>query len=482
MTKSKFYTQISLFVNVVVLLIFILGMPNIYEAQSNIFNITYSILIFACVIIYLISSTQLYKNSVKYDLFFLIGFCIVHFQTPIIFSLGFTNLYTDFVILNKNLMNYLTWFSGVSILFWMIGSQLVSFYLFSRKLKPQMREIKQVIIRQPIADFFLILVFFGFLIIAGKPLLSGVYDGGQSWGSNATYFYMLLRAFLIVRIFYFFYKNNGVSSIKVLFFSFLKEKTLFFITVSYILLFFIGGQRSSILELLILIVCGFSVYIKKIPFLVVFIGLIIGGFIFTLLGMGRTADSMELKGSIISRGLENFENKKESISFPTDELSGSNKITYIAFEYFPTQIDYLYGKTMLVDILGVIPFSGKLLLGDSRALDSTSTLLFTYLDQGTHSSYGAGSEVLADVYINWGIIGTFIVFFIFGGFISFLQFKFHVTKEFYWSLIAAAIIISALFINRAQLLSPLKDVFYTLIFVKLFFKEINLKKITRKNI
>lgn len=475
MKKSKLYTQISLFVNVVVLVIFIFGMPNIHEAQSNMFNITYSIFIFACVIIYLISSTKLYRNSVKYDLFFLLGFCIVHFQIPVIFSLGFTNLYTDFVILNKNLMNYLTWFSGVSILFWMIGSQLVSFYLFGRKIKPQIKEIKKIIIRQPIADIFLIIVFLGFVIVAGKPLLSGVYDGGQSWGANATYFYMLLRAFLIVRIFYFFYINNDTPSIQVLFFRFLNEKTLFFITVSYILLFFIGGQRSSILELLILIVCCFSVYIKKIPFFIILIGLVVGGFIFTLLGMGRTANSSELKGNILSRGFEAFESKNESISLPTDELSGSNKITYIAFEYFPSEINYLYGKTMLVDILGVIPFSGKLLLGDSRALDSTSTLLFTYLDQGTHSSYGAGSEVLADVYINWGVIGTFITFFVFGGFISFLQFKFHITKEFYWSLIAAAIIISALFINRAQLLSPLKDIFYVLIFVKIFFKEIKFK-------
>jgi len=362
MKKSKLYTQISLFVNVIVLVIFIFGMPNIHEAQSSMFNITYSIFIFACVIIYLISSTKLYRNSVKYDLFFLLGFCIVHFQIPVIFSLGFTNLYTDFVILNKNLMNYLTWFSGVSILFWMIGSQLVSFYLFGRKIKSQIKEIKKIIIRQPIADIFLIIVFLGFVIVAGKPLLSGVYDGGQSWGANATYFYMLLRAFLIVRIFYFFYINNDTPSIQVLFFRFLNEKTLFFIIVSYILLFFIGGQRSSILELLILIVCCFSVYIKKIPFYIILIGLVVGGFIFTLLGMGRTDNSSELKGNILSRGFEVFESKNESISLPTDELSGSNKITYIAFEYFPSEIDYLYGKTMLVDILGVIPFSGKLLL------------------------------------------------------------------------------------------------------------------------
>lgn len=476
---KKLYLQISLFINIICLVIFIFGMPNIHESQNNLFNITYSVLVLSCIIIYLISSTKLYKNSVKYDLFFLLGFYIVHFQIPIIYSMGVANRFSSFVILNENLMNYLTWFSGITIFLWMIGAQLVSLYLFSRKKKPETKQLNQIVIRQPISDIFLIIIFFGFLIIAGKPLLSGVYDGGQSWGANATYFYMLLRAFLIVRIFYFFYKNKGSSSIKILFSKFLKERTLFFITSSYIILFFIGGQRSSILELLILIVCCYSIYVKKIPFFIILIGLFVGGIIFTLLGMGRTSEINELKGNIITRGIESLESKNEAINFPTDELSGSNKISYLAFEYFPNEIDFLYGKTMLVDIVGVIPFSSHVLLGNTTSLNNTSTLLFTYLDQGIYSTYGAGSDVLSDVYINWGIIGTCVIFFIFGGFISFMQFKFHITKEFYWSLVAAAIIISALFINRAQLLSPLKDIFYALILVKIFFKQVKIKKIKK---
>lgn len=467
---KRLLLRISLFINIVALLIFIFAMPQFYEAQDNLYNIFHSLLIILCITIYLISSSKLYNNVVKYDLFFLLGFAIVHFQIPIAYSMGVRSKFTEFVILNKQLMNYLTWFSGVSILCWMIGVQFMSFYLFKKKKEISSNKFTKLVIRQPIADIFLIVVFIGFIAIAGKPLLSGVYDGGQSWGANATYFYMLLRAFLIVRVFYFFYKNKGTKP-RALLFRLFQEKILVIVALSYILLFFIGGQRSSILELLILAICCYNIYIKKIRFFFIIIGVVIGGFIFTLLGMGRTADSKELTGNIIERGMEKFDNQGE-VSFPTDELSGSNKISYIAVAFFPDKINYLYGKTMLMDAIGVIPFGSQIFFSNYGGLDSTSTLLFTYLDQGKNSTYGAGSDVLSDVYINFGIIGTFIIFFLFGGFISFIQFKFSMTNEFYWSLIAAAIIISAIFINRAQLLSPLKDVFYALVFAKIFFKKV----------
>jgi|UPI000645F2D1 oligosaccharide repeat unit polymerase len=389
------------------------------------------------------------------------------------YSLGIRNFITDFAILDQFLMNFLTWFSGICILLWMIGHILGLLFIKNKNKNISKSNNNKFIIKKTLSDVILLILFLGFVIIAGKPLLSGMYDGGKNWGDNATYFFLLLRSFLIVRIFYFFYslKNDNKSSIYKNIFN---NKILVSITVLYIFLFFIGGQRSTILELLILIVSCYSIYIKKINFVLVLVGITIGGFVFTLLGMGRTGDSNDLTGNIVERGL-NKANSSDEFILPTDELAGSNKVSYLALDYFPDRIDFMNGKILLLDIVGVIPFGSRLLGDNLSEVETTSPVLFTYLDQGKYSSYGTGSDVVSDIYINFGVYGTIVVFFFFGFCIALVQYKFNIEKDFYWSIVSVTIIISAIFINRAQLLSPLKDIFYALIFARLFFKKVSVK-------
>lgn len=459
--------KFSLFINTIVLVLFLFNLPSKYEQPDSHFNIFFPILIFTTILIFLISTSKYFGSIVKYDLFFLLGFAIVHFQLPIVYSLGIRNKFTEFAIINLELMNFLTWFSGVSIILWMIGNQIV---VSMMNVNRSSVSLPTPILNKRFADFLLLFFFIGFITVAGKSLFSGIYDGGKSWGANAAYFFMLLRALLIVRVFYFFYSNKNSLSKKLINKVF-EDKVLLFVLLSYVCIFLLSGQRAAIIELLILIACLYSVYIKKVGFGLVFISILISGALFTLLGLGRTPEISEAaNNNIFERGLEKY-NENDEMTLPTDELAGSNKISYLALDYFPDKIDFLYGGTFFVDIVGIIPFGSNLILGsDVHPLNSTSTLLFTYIDQGNFATFGAGSDVLSDVYINSGIYGTFLIFFLFGGIIAFIQFKFCLTKNFVWGLVASAILISAFFINRGQLLLPLKDIFYVVIFCNILIK------------
>lgn len=460
---------LSFTLNIIACFFYLFLIPDRKSFPNDSLNLNLSFIVIFCIVFFLFATSHFFKNTVKYDLFFLIGFIIVHFQIPIMYSFGIRNFITDFVILDQFLMNFLTWFSGICILLWMIGHILGLLFIKNKKSNLKIEVNNKFIIKKTLSDVVLVVLFLGFVIIAGKPLLSGMYDGGKNWGENATYLFLLLRPLLIIRIFYFFYslKTTDKSNIYQHIFN---NAILLVVTLLYFFLFFIGGQRSTILELLILIVTCYTVYIKKINFVLVLVGIVIGGIIFTLLGLGRTGDYNDLSGNIVERGLNQVNSRNEFI-LPTDELAGSNKVSYIALGYFPDRIDFMDGKILLLDLLGIIPFGSHLLGDNFSVVEATSPVLFTYLDQGKYSAYGTGSDVMSDIYINFGVFGTIVVFFLFGFYIALVQYKFSFGKDFYWSIISATIIISAIFINRAQFLSPVKDVFYVFIFVRLFFKK-----------
>ena len=88
----------------------------------------------------------------------------------------------------------------------------------------------------------------------------------------------------------------------------------------------------------------------------------------------------------------------------TRELSGSVAGLHHFLENIPNRINYYYGYNMLYSCSATIPGFNKILDAIGKSQLQTSDVLSTFLIQGRNSTYGNGSNIIADFYIDGGVV------------------------------------------------------------------------------
>src|SRR5690606_28548105 len=115
------------------LIIFVLK-PELYSEFSFNYNFFLGLTYLVLISVFLLDQRLKNKNWLRFDIIFLIGYTIVHFQIPFLASIGVEPTRPDFVWLNKDVVNYATWMSLVAINFWILG---FTFFLNRKKLEIQ---------------------------------------------------------------------------------------------------------------------------------------------------------------------------------------------------------------------------------------------------------------------------------------------------------------------------------------------------------
>ncbi|WP_029292464.1 O-antigen polymerase [Chryseobacterium hispalense] len=442
----------------------ILGLfiPKIKSPINTTENFFFSIVSFISIVVYLFTFRKLYRTWVRFETLFLIGFIIVHFQIPFFYSLNIQPSNPYYVWLNKNVVNFATWLSAFSIHLWMIGSVIATIKSANSK-REFISSKSQYNVKK--LDYILLFSFLGFFGLAGGALLKGSHDGMGSWGEGASYFMILLRVSLYFRIFIFFKSLRKITLSNII-----RGNIIFLcILLLYILTFLLVGDRGPFMQIVIVIALCFGVFVKRISLGSLFLLIITGALLLSIIGLGRSSED----ANIFEVGLSKYQSSKSN---PTEELATSVRIMYRALSNFPNNYSYLYGLQFVIGILGIIPFASSFFISTFNipAEFTASSRLFTFIGQGRNSTYGEGTEIISDIYINFGILGVFFFMFLYGYLtskISFNALKKHSDKFF---LILIVLSSTAIYINRAQFLSPVKDIVYIL----LIFQIIKLK--TRK--
>lgn len=464
------------FFYIVTLLILILLKPEKFEDFSGFLIIIYSSVYLILIVFFLGNQRRYEKNWLRFDVLFLIGYTIVHLQIPFLASIGFEPSRPYFVWINKEVVNYSTWLSVLAINLWMLG---YSFY----NVKLKRISTSEIPIEQDFPKSFLTLdlvllcAFLGFMFSAGSVVLKGVYNV-NSWGASAVYFLMIFQILLYLRTVYFFNSISSRASIRQILKSFTSNKIFFIVYSSYFLVFFLTGSRGEILGLFLVTALCYSIYIKRISLKIIVLFIFIGSFVFTLMGLGRLqeAGGVDNRG-ILERGYESLiTSESDGKGKFTEELATSVRIQYRAIDTVPYNYPYLYGTTYIASLFGVVPFASGLVV---EAFDIPPQYLgsanfFTYVGQGVNPSYGEGSEILADLYINFGVYGVFIIMYFFGMFSGKCNLEMR-KKRIVFVLLYAVLIVYALGINRGTIFYLYKDFFYILLF-HYFFKKRNYER------
>jgi oligosaccharide repeat unit polymerase len=82
----------------------------------------------------------------------------------------------------------------------------------------------------------------------------------------------------------------------------------------------------------------------------------------------------------------------------------------------------------------------------------TSSTYLTWNINGIQSSVGTGSTIVADVYLDWGVTGVIIVFFILGRFMAWLELNVAHSHSLYLNCLYLLVLSNALYWGRATLL------------------------------
>nr|WP_269117150.1 O-antigen polymerase [Psychrobacter sp. Ps3] len=446
----------------------VLLMPNTHENFDPFLNISFSIIFLILILSYFLKRRRYIKNWLRFDLVFLIGYFIVHFQSSLLYSIGLDDQVIPHPWVNIEVVNYATWLSLLAIIFWFMGTTLVSekkYYLLSKV------ERNNVFVDRisPMIDKVIVVSFALFIVVAGSALFSGIYDGGRSWGAGAGYFYLLLTFSIYLRTIYFVLSLEKKTSIKHAIKSLTTNKIYVASLLFFVLMFLSVGDRGPVISVVLLFFTLYGVYVKPFSFKTVVVSMVIAALLMTILGLGRTriAENIGSQG-IIERGYTALISSDEII-IPSAELAGSNKILFAALDNVPTRYPYLYGKSFVINFSSALPIPGVTQLFtdllEIPKYQTTTTHYFTYILIGTNPTWGAGSEVVADVYVNFGVFGIPVVFFLFGlvcARYSFATEHFGKHVKVSFIIVYAGLVVNALSINRGMLLYPLMPIFYML--------------------
>ena len=447
---------------IVLIVILFISKPIKFSTISELEILKYTIIFLFGVIIYFYQN-KLNENWFRLDLLFIMGFFIVHFQLPLMYILtDFVKSMNLTVSIKENYLNYGVWLASLGGICFLLGLSINS------------SNVKQnyegMFISYKVLLWFAYIFSIGFISTAGSNYLSGgIYKGlgGHSWGTGISPYFEILSGFsnilLIILVVVEYKKTSEISFISWL----IRRKKMFLILIiTNFLLFLWVGDRGGAITLMMAFLIMFSYFIKKISLIEFIVVFLIGAFIMTIIGIGR---AIKNEDNIFEGGLKNF--KFKSFYSITSELAESSSDLLIALYEIPNKHDYFYGKTMLGDILGTIPFAQTIYLNISKdkeyEINSSDYLTFCAFGKNPHT--GLGATIIADIYINFGIYGVIFLMFLYGVFINFLQNKLDSQNDIFWIIVAVFVGSTIFYQSRATLLMPAREILYTL-FIFAFFK------------
>lgn len=245
---------------------------------------------------------------------------------------------------------------------------------------------------------------------------SGAYD--RTFDSSARYEQLLGIGFMIVLSLHCkntINQNPDISLIRYI----TKLPVLFIITFTiYIFLRLLSGDRGPVIHnMFALVISYYLATHKKIKLVFVVIALIGVSFFITILGTARSiAADMESFSDRFVVALDLSQDTQDSIMPSTQELANSVNCNFIAVSDIDKgKTDFKYGAYNIFILATTIP--GSLFIVDKLGINAREFMSSEYLTTsffGDFYPFGLGTTAVAEAYLDFGAIGTFILFLLFG--------------------------------------------------------------------
>lgn len=408
--------------------------PRYYHYGFNLF----------CMVQYLVSCivflrAKKKKNYFDFDVIFIFTFFFVMFFYPVFMFESDPLKYFAFQYeFNENVISRATALSLLGMQSYFLGS-----ISFRENLDVTFSEIKSYnyITGLTIISAISFLLFIG---TGGYASLKGAYSGDTVQTSGlGSYFRAFTTPFLYCAIalqFNYLYRSNKKKLEKKRI-----NKVLILYTLFFSVLMLMSGSRANTLQ--VILMCGalYTMYYKNIGF-IRFIPLMIIG----VLGMFALN---------IARGGGEISGFADIVM----DLIINNRNTYVAVDYVDVN-GVTFGKTMFSVVLAPFPFMQKIIFSifNINVSDASSSALMTKISLGGESELGLGTNIIADLYMSFGMIGVVVLMFLLGRYIA--KFLFMAKTNIY-ALIAYSVMISySVYIVRAEFFFAGRDLIWSIFF------------------
>ncbi len=457
------WTKYIYFIMIALLFLFKPSLKSTIDTESLIIYIT---MFFIATILHLFSQKD--KNWFRLDVLFLLGYGIVFYQWAIMIAISDMDVnafkYVRYGGVDTMYINYGTWLSTIGMLVWFIG---YSWYRTKRK-----RNVIIYKVNYKKLYWFSAILFILFVLTAGSAFFgAGSYRmyGGNTQGEGiAAYFQLLFSIAILVLTAVVVINNKYKLNIKLYSWLLKLDKKYLVLASIYIFIFMSIGDRGAVMQVAFTFLVLFGALVRPISLKEFSLIIVFGALVLTLIGIGRMADTDE---NILIAGASEIE--FSSNYDVTLELANSSRTLYRALSEVPERHEYFFGKLWLGNFFSNIPLAQQayLQLAGEKAYDISSAGYITYLRFGSKPPSGEGTSLIADIYLNFGLLGVIFFMFILGLFLKKLQNELNVQENFYW-LISAGIFASIVFyMGRGGLFSGLRPVLWGLFLALLFVKR-----------
>lgn len=251
---------------------------------------------------------------------------------------------------------------------------------------------------------------------------SSVNDGSfdRKVGTLALYSELVLNAFfvIIISVVANSYSNEEDKSIKKFLFSF--PIVFWIVFMAYVFLRLFSGDRGPVIYNVTTLLFAYIYATKRVFSLIsISILLTIAAIGITIIGIARKQSSTISIETKMAYAIEKLQKSNTQSFIPaTQELAGSIKVTGIAIRGIERgSIEQGYGRYNIMAWTNAVPFSSRLLYIIFPSLKEkgfVATEVLTVEGYGKRYSSGLGNTSIADVYLDFGVLGMPVLFFIFG--------------------------------------------------------------------
>ncbi|MDD6210896.1 MAG: O-antigen polysaccharide polymerase Wzy [Bacteroidales bacterium] len=204
----------------------------------------------------------------------------------------------------------------------------------------------------------------------------------------------------------------------------------------------------------------------------------------TILGVVRSLDNNYSFSSRLLDATRRMEYIQNSISPSTTELAGSVRVLHYAVDYVPQHNPFFDGKFKVREILAVFPFSSSVtnMIFQDPWHEAGSGAFLTWVEQGDNPTSGAGSTVVADLYLDFGMYGVLWGLFLFGLLLRKIDIYLYCIDfnriPLFYRVLAVFLFSKAIYIPRSSILFELRSIVW--IFVVIYFYELIMRKNVRR--
>lgn len=260
--------------------------------------------------------------------------------------------------------------------------------------------------------------------------------------------------------------------------------SFYLLTIIYLIIVLISGDRGPMLDILISFSFGYIVLRKYKPNIIL---LIIGGSIAILIlkymsFLRGNPDALSIdKLAVINDRMASFHENNIPIIGDMRELSDVVNAYHLVYD-FAEQNFIIYGVGVIIQLMAVFPGIRFLIMtvtGIPPSFYSTDQLATLLLGE----DYGAGTTCVADAYYNFGFWGSIIFFVIVGYFLRKLDLSLYQKGVKILVLtMAVCFFVKAIYLGRSYFFQPVTLVVYTYL-ILLLSRYINKKRyFNEKNI